>query len=70
MPYNLSSFHEYFADVTPQETAALLDQILYDLVRCSELTGDYESLPNKYLGVMVLRNQFASMDENLRELWK
>ena len=70
MPYDLTSLSAYLQETTPAEIASLLDKVLYDLVLSAEHTQGYETLCKKYIDVLFLRNEFAKLDENLRDVWK
>jgi len=67
---DLTNLSEHLKLNPPVEIAVLLDGVLFDLVASAELMQSYEGLHKKYVDVMMLRDEFAMMDENLREIWK
>lgn len=70
MPYDLTCLKSYLEDATPAEIARLLDDLLYEMVLLAEYQQNYEKLSDRYFDLLLLRNQFAMMDENLRAVWK
>jgi len=70
MSQDQNSFAKYLKMTPPSEIAKTLDSVLFDLVASAEFMQSYDSLYQKYVDVLLLRDEFAMMDENLREIWK
>jgi len=70
MPYDLTRLETYLEINNPREIALLLDDLLFDLIVSMDKMGGHEELFDKYLSIVLLRNEFAQMDEELKKVWK
>ncbi|NQZ75961.1 MAG: hypothetical protein HRT61_07600 [Ekhidna sp.] len=74
MPYDLTQLNEYLSvDTNPAEVAQLLRYAKYALVRCAERLDSYEGLGDRYLGLLLLEDEFLRLDDHLSEIqmrWK